>query len=274
MAKIVSEGVRLPDDLDNFPDQNFPESLLRPFLGKWRLHHQAVDQHEAFVKDAAAAGVPIVPIPGAASAYRPFAQQEQLFFSRYVKGGGASTKTYKGVVYHLKPGMAMAATPGTSGHGWGLAVDYMNANGSAINLVQRAKLRQIGAKYAIVDSVKSENWHFTCQNAQMVVGFQPEPVDAPPAHEPEPVFGEGGSRVIGGGATGPLVIWIQSVLVARASQNLDGDPLGTYSYKTVAAVQNLQAVSKLPVTGVVDEATYNVLRWISVAGGGPDAPDA
>lgn len=244
--------------------------MLRPFLGKWRLHHQAVDQHEAFVKDAAAAGVPIVPIPGAASAYRPFKQQEQLFFQRYSKGAGKSNKTYNGVVYHLNPGMAMAAVPGTSGHGWGLAVDYMNANGTAINLAQRAKLRAIGAKYAIVDSVKSENWHFTCTNAQMVVGYQAPAPEAPPAVEPEPVFGDGGGKLFGIGSTGPLVAWIQQVVHEKSGFDV-GKYDGKFGPRTQEGVSLIQKFIKgsdpvawcaLRTDGIVDEATWNILGWM------------
>lgn len=58
-------------------------------------------------------------------AYRTLNQQINLFFQRYETPPvpGRPTRTYLGRTYSLKAGMASAATPGTSNHGFGAAVD-------------------------------------------------------------------------------------------------------------------------------------------------------
>jgi D-alanyl-D-alanine carboxypeptidase len=57
--------------------------------------------------------------------YRPFEVQESTFRKRYTKKhlAGRPHKTWKGVRWYQKPKTAEAAVPGTSNHGWGLAVD-------------------------------------------------------------------------------------------------------------------------------------------------------
>lgn len=69
-------------------------------------------------------------------AYRERAVQEKVFFERYTTTnlnprnntwGNGGIKTYNGKTYYKRPNVAVAATPGTSNHGWGIAVDFRNA---------------------------------------------------------------------------------------------------------------------------------------------------
>src|SRR5688572_8512713 len=56
--------------------------------------------------------------------YRSYQQQVDLFLSRYVTWNtGNSYKYWNGRRYYKRDGVAMAATPGTSNHGLGLADD-------------------------------------------------------------------------------------------------------------------------------------------------------
>lgn len=57
--------------------------------------------------------------------YRTFRQQQALFHQRWgsVPLVGRPRVFYAGGWWWLKPGVARAAVPGTSNHGWGLAVD-------------------------------------------------------------------------------------------------------------------------------------------------------
>ena len=57
--------------------------------------------------------------------YRNLPQQEWLFLDRYqLEPNGGKTKVWNGKTYYLKsPKLAQAASPGTSNHGWGGAVD-------------------------------------------------------------------------------------------------------------------------------------------------------
>lgn len=58
--------------------------------------------------------------------YRTLAQQEQLFFQRWTTTKplfGSAPIFYNGAYWWLKKGVARAAVPGSSNHGWGLAID-------------------------------------------------------------------------------------------------------------------------------------------------------
>ena len=57
--------------------------------------------------------------------YRSLAAQEQLFYQRWqtTPRKGADHAFYNGVDWWLKAGVARAGVPGTSNHGWGLAID-------------------------------------------------------------------------------------------------------------------------------------------------------
>jgi LAS superfamily LD-carboxypeptidase LdcB len=49
----------------------------------------------------------------------------------------------------------LAATPGTSNHGWGLSVDL------DLDATAQAWMRQNGARYGFVEDVPREPWHWT-----------------------------------------------------------------------------------------------------------------
>ena len=70
-------------------------------------------------------------------AYRTYAGQRSLFQERYVKSDtGGSSKVWNNTRYWLKQGMAMAAVPRTSNHGWGCAVDVaLGGDGNAATAV-------------------------------------------------------------------------------------------------------------------------------------------
>jgi hypothetical protein len=56
--------------------------------------------------------------------YRPYKVQKRLFLERYsTTDTGGERKVWQGKSFFLKDGEAAAATPGSSNHGWGLAVD-------------------------------------------------------------------------------------------------------------------------------------------------------
>jgi hypothetical protein len=60
----------------------------------------------------------------ATSANRTYARQVELFLERYsTRNSGRKSRVWNGTRYWLKAGQADAATPGTSNHGWAIAVD-------------------------------------------------------------------------------------------------------------------------------------------------------
>lgn len=57
--------------------------------------------------------------------YRPYVEQETIFRARYTPHSlwAPRRRKWQGAWWSKKPGVAAAAVPGTSNHGWGLAVD-------------------------------------------------------------------------------------------------------------------------------------------------------
>ena len=98
-------------------------------------------------------------------AYRTLKGQTDLFLSRYTTTPlpGRPTKTWNGVKYWQLPKTAMAAVPGTSNHGWGLAIDLAEKiNGKAASISPRSVkwLIKHAAQYGFCAEAQSEPWHW------------------------------------------------------------------------------------------------------------------
>jgi hypothetical protein len=112
-----------------------PDSELAPIAGG-RLRKDAAAAWNAMNAEARKRGVPLSPT-GSASSYRTLAQQQALY-ALYQSGRGN-----------------LAAVPGTSNHGWGLAVDLATP-------AMRKLLDEIGAKYGWSkewSDAQTEWWH-------------------------------------------------------------------------------------------------------------------
>lgn len=108
--------------------------------------------------------------------YRSLAQQEALFFQRYSPGPfdpdvhrtspSIQRRVYAGREWFLLKGMAMAATPGTSNHGWGIADDICEApaydGGQKISLRDPALewLRDNAGRFGFALDTWEERWHW------------------------------------------------------------------------------------------------------------------
>ena len=155
--KLPVTEVKLPKDLKGATNGRLPEVLLRPITPSGKLHHLAARAWEA-LHDAAmqAEGTKPFKPTSSADAYRSAEQQLAGFMSRFVEKdtGTGTTRTYKGKKWFLKKGMAPMASPGTSNHGWGLAVDVWSANGARLDwMLQNCE------KYGFSWEVQSEPWH-------------------------------------------------------------------------------------------------------------------
>jgi len=100
------------------------------------------------------------PAGGINDAYRSYADQVVMFKSRYtvrwVTGGPyGDVRWWGGVRYVRTSGLGMAAIPGTSTHGDGLAIDFAYQ--------QRTWLRAHGTAYGWVNTIRSEPWHWEYQ---------------------------------------------------------------------------------------------------------------
>jgi len=122
MSYPVKEVV-LPKDLKGVENGKLPANLLADIKPNGKLHHLAARAWRAMRHEAKVAGI----LLGHVGAYRPYDQQLSLFNQRYVKGDSGDprkiTRTFKGEKWMLKKGFAPAGSPGTSNHGWGLAID-------------------------------------------------------------------------------------------------------------------------------------------------------
>jgi peptidoglycan hydrolase-like protein with peptidoglycan-binding domain len=97
-------------------------------------------------------------------AYRSYDQQVELFNQRYsTSDTGGGQKVWNGTRYWLRPNMAMAATPGTSNHGWGCAVDVaLGGYGAEAKTVDASFLHWALGNAAANGwswEVQSEPWH-------------------------------------------------------------------------------------------------------------------
>ena len=112
-----------------------PEAVLAPIAGG-QLDRAAAAAWNAMNVEARAGGVELRPT-GSMSSYRTYAQQVYLY-DLYRSGRGN-----------------LAAVPGTSNHGWGLAVDLATTE-------MRSMLDRIGRKYGWAkewSDAASEWWH-------------------------------------------------------------------------------------------------------------------
>lgn len=132
--KYPVKPVVLPADLRGVQPGRLPSYLLKAIRPYGALHPLAAQAWEALRKAAHADGIRPFKPTSMADTYRSLETQEKGFLARYTTAPIATTsvRTYKGVKYYLKPGMAPMATPGTSMHNLGLAVDVSEASGDRL----------------------------------------------------------------------------------------------------------------------------------------------
>lgn len=129
-----------PAELVVYGNGAVPSEALAPVGDtNHRLWAPAANGLTALMEDAAADGIDI----GITDSYRPLAVQERLAREKglYSQGG-------------------LAAVPGTSNHGWGMATD--------LDLDQPALdwMRENGWRYGFVEDVPREPWHWTYRPAK------------------------------------------------------------------------------------------------------------
>jgi LAS superfamily LD-carboxypeptidase LdcB len=138
---VNSKGI--PTDLEAYGNGKIPASALEQVgTTRHKLWAPAAESLTRMISDAEKAGVHI----GITDSYRPYAEQVDLARRKglYSQGG-------------------LAAKPGTSEHGWGMAAD-LDLNAKAL-----AWVRENGSKYGFYNTAPRESWHW---------GFKPEPSNA------------------------------------------------------------------------------------------------
>ena len=136
---LNSKGI--PTDLEAYGNGKIPASALEQVgATRHKLWGPAAEALTRMMADAQKDGVHI----GITDSYRPYAEQVDLARRKglYSQGG-------------------LAAKPGTSEHGWGMAAD-LDLNAKAL-----AWVRENGAKYGYFNTASRESWHW---------GFKPNEV--------------------------------------------------------------------------------------------------
>lgn len=98
------------------------------------------------------------------SAYRPHRDQERIFRARYYPSI-LGTRRWQGQRWRKRSGVAAAAVPGTSNHGWGLAVDIgeeRDFDPAAESISTSGVQWLIGnaARFGWSAEIQSERWHW------------------------------------------------------------------------------------------------------------------
>jgi len=134
MTATATGKVTVPEELKAYGNGRIPASALETIgHGSHRLAAKAAQSFKAMEAAAAADGVKI----DVTDSYRDYDTQVDLVRRKglYSQGG-------------------LAAKPGTSNHGWGLAVDL------DLNDEQQAWMRANGARFGFVEDTPREPWHW------------------------------------------------------------------------------------------------------------------
>jgi hypothetical protein len=163
IAKLV-----LPKDLKNCSNGKLPAKLLRNIAPSGRMHHLAATSWSILQELGAQEGLDLVHVGD----YRPFEQQLSLFQSRMkpfpdVKKSTQVVRTFNGKKWYLHNG-APVATPGTSNHGWGLAIDaalkLKGKKGGVVSITTKPKVaRRTGLQF-LLDVAPSLGWSWELQS--------------------------------------------------------------------------------------------------------------
>jgi LAS superfamily LD-carboxypeptidase LdcB len=157
--------LKMPADLAGVKNGEIPPKLLRTIKSpKGQLHSLAATAWNAMQLAAYFDGIELKQV----GAYRPIAAQIKLFRDRYtLKPTGRTpqvTRTYQGSRWYLKKGMSPAGTPGTSTHGFGLAIDVASASGKRLEWLlgdgfATSNALKYGFSWQVASGPNAEAWH-------------------------------------------------------------------------------------------------------------------
>ena len=257
-----------PSNLRGVTNGDLPEGLLRSVGKGGLLHVNAARAFEALRADAEMHGFALTYTWG--GTYRTLQSQISLFERRYdkefVEGRNVKTgsRTWNGVKYWKRSGVAAAATPGTSNHGWGLAIDMaLDSDRSdgldpddAVYIGPALNYLFINAeRFGFSWELQSEPWHLRYVKGDEI----PQAVrDFEKGVKPEPPKPQQTSKpVLRLGSTGDGVTLLQSALRARGFTIAVDGHFGPQTDRTVRAFQSR---SGLTVDGLVGDKTWSALQ--------------
>lgn len=291
--------MKMPANLKGAENGKLSEEMLVPAHipgANWKLHPTAARACRAMVAAMGAEGIQV----RATGTYRSYTAQVNLFISRYEPVSYArylATRSsrrkvwkeavrngYSSIYWVMKQvdgkWPAMAAAPGTSNHGWALAVDFAeetDGDPQAESISSRAVawLVKNAHVYGWSAEDQSEPWHWRYVAGDNVpsavvtfeIGLQappPPPPAAPPVDWGAITQGIAKAKAhvlrLGSGGKGKpeaevdAVKWLQ---IGLNNHKYDvGTPDGSFGKKTDAAIRKFQADRKLLVDGVVGPKTW------------------
>jgi peptidoglycan hydrolase-like protein with peptidoglycan-binding domain len=266
--------VVLPTAIRPYDNGKIPDALLFPCgIRSFKMAEPAARACRAMVAAAAGDGIGL----DATGTYRSYEQQVNLFTSRYTTSpqAGRKTKTWNGVKYWQMPGVAMAATPGTSKHGLGVTPDLATRTGAgklvAVTTETQQWLAAHGPGFGFWNSVKSEAWHWPYFPGDDIpaavlemerdgrIRLQPAVPDDPTRrgafYREMPLDG-----TLTKGSSGVAVEALQWALTkAGFPAAIDGD----FGPSTLKAVQEFQTAKSLTVDGLVGPKTWEKLKLLA-----------
>lgn len=150
--------VKFPTDLKGVQNGKVPMALMYAIAGG-HLHKKAAQAFHCMVIAAKEDGVTLKPT-SRADLYRSLARQESVFLRRFQlrKNSSPIVKEWKGQKWYLRSGVAPVAVPGTSNHGWGLAVDIAGASGKTLQWLLDNAFR-FGFSWEAASGPYAEAWH-------------------------------------------------------------------------------------------------------------------
>lgn len=268
MAFPVASVTR-PSVLLNLTNGKLPDSALVAVPGG-RLVAPAARAYLAMLDAAEQDGIELKPT-SSADTFRPYSVQERIFKERYRKGAASKDqRTWNGEKWGRVTGAA-AAVPGTSNHGWGLAVDIANASGKRLEWLLKNAYR-----FGFSWELQSEPWHLRYVEGDKVppavLAFErgTAPAPAPPATPaPAPIDWAAVKRY----AAGILLPMIQGM------PNLNGESNNLHVVNLRKALQLISGVQldvgtdaqKCHYDRAVIDAVLNFQAFFKVTGDFPGA---
>ncbi len=162
--KLPTKKPKLPTTLAKAKNGQLSDrQLVGCGIPGFKMAQPAARAMKALVALAREAGFELT----ATGTYRSLEQQERLFRQRYSRFPleNAPTRTWNGDVWYQKPRTAVAAVPGTSNHGLGLAADLalINKQGRVVSLPANCVsfLINEAPKFGFYAELQSEPWHWT-----------------------------------------------------------------------------------------------------------------
>jgi len=160
--------LQMPAELNGKENGRLSDKLLRKLHGtKGALYRHAATAFNCLQMEAYFAGIDLQST-SVADTYRSYDQQLATFNNRYSEKLTGRvppvSRTFNGKKYWLKRGMAPSATPGTSNHGWGLAIDIANASGPRLAWMLgdspwTSPVLKYGFSWEVESGKNAESWH-------------------------------------------------------------------------------------------------------------------